>query len=120
MKVNWKVRFKNKTWLTSFFAAILTFIYTILGMFDVYPEVTKNDVGEIISSVLMFMSLIGVITDPTTEGFGDSIRALGYEKPWVDILEDGTEEHTESEVILDSDPEEGTVVVETSESESKG
>lgn len=105
MNVNWKVRFKNKTWLTSFFAAIITFVYTMLGMFDVYPEITKNDVGEIINSVLMFLSLIGVIIDPTTYGFGDSERALGYTEPYIDkiddfsdnglvnVLDDGTEEH---------------------------
>lgn len=118
MKVNWKVRFKNKIWLTSFFAAILTFVYTILGMFDVYPEVTQNDVGEIVNSVLMFLSLVGVIQDPTTDGLGDSLRALAYDKPWVDVKEDGTEEHSE-EWVLEPDPEEGTVIVDTHESESE-
>lgn len=111
MKVNWKVRFKNKVWLTSFFAAILTFVYTMLGMFDIYPEITQNDIGEIVNSVLMFLSLIGVITDPTTTGLSDSIRALAYEVPWVDVKEDGTEEHA-SEMVLDPDPEEGTVIVD--------
>lgn len=92
MKLNWKVRFKNKVWLTSFFAAILTFIYTILGMFDVYPEITRNDIGEIINSLLMFLSLTGVIVDPTTAGISDSERAMGYEVPYSDELEP-TEEH---------------------------
>lgn len=87
MKLNWKVRFRNKTWLTSFLAAIVTFAYTILGMFDIYPEVTRNDVGEIINSLLMFLSLIGVIVDPTTSGLGDSMRALSYEEPYVDVIE---------------------------------
>ena len=32
MKVNWKVRFQNKVWLSSFFACILTFVYTMLGI----------------------------------------------------------------------------------------
>ena len=119
MKVNWKVRFKNKVWLTSFFAAILTFAYTMLGMFDIYPEITKNDIGEIVNSVLMLLSLVGIITDPTTSGLSDSIRALAYNVPWVDVTEDGTEEHA-SEMVLDPDPEEGTVVVDTGESEPEG
>lgn len=100
MKVNWKVRLKNKVWLTSFFAAILTFIYTMLGMFDVYPEITKNDVGEIINSLLMFLSLMGVIVDPTTAGLNDSIRAMTYQTP--NDSDDQTEQHTveaEEEVI---------------------
>lgn len=113
MKVNWTVRFKNKTWLASFFAAILTFVYTILGMFDIYPEVTKNDVGEIISAFLMFLSLMGVIVDPTTEGVGDSIRALGYSEPYSDKKEEETEESPE----IDEEQEEN---VDQSESESNG
>ena len=112
MKVNWTVRFKNKVWLTSFFSAILTFVYTMLGMFDIYPEVTKNDIGEIVNSLLMFLSLMGVIIDPTTYGFGDSERALGYVEPYVDVptndtvdmLFDGTEEHHVDPV--ESEPEE--------------
>lgn len=111
MKLNWKVRFKNKVWLTSFFAAILTFIYTILGMFDIYPEITKNDIGEIINSMLMFLSLTGVIIDPTTAGINDSNRAMGYEVPYSDELTP-TEEHASEPVgelepgedVLDADP----------------
>lgn len=111
MKLNWKVRFKNKVWLTCFFSAILTFIYTILGMFDIYPEITKNDIGEIINSMLMFLSLTGVIVDPTTAGVNDSNRAMGYEVPYSDELTP-TEEHASEPVgelfpgedVLDADP----------------
>lgn len=92
MKVNWKVRFKNKAWLASFLSAIVTFVYTILGMFDVYPEVTKNQVGEIINSFLMFLSLIGVVVDPTTYGLNDSVRAMGYEEPYIDEIDDFDED----------------------------
>lgn len=83
MTLNWKVRFKNKVWLSSFFAAILTFVYTMLGMFDVFPEVTKNDVGAIINSFLMVLSLFGVVVDPTTAGLSDSDRAMHYIEPGV-------------------------------------
>lgn len=127
MKVNWRVRFHNKTWLTSFFAAILTFVYTMLGMFDIYPEITKNDVGEIISSVLMFLSLIGVIVDPTTAGLDDSARAMGYVKPYSDELQPTEEHQTEPEdeedfnIIPPPAPEEATEIhVDQSESKSEG
>ena len=124
MKVNWKVRVKNKVWLTSFFAAILTFVYTMLGLFDIYPEVTKNDVGEIINSILMFLSLMGVIVDPTTAGLSDSLRAMGYEVPYSDeaeVTEVHENEPEEQEHILDFDPEVITEVnVETDEPKSEG
>ena len=125
MKLNWKVRFKNKVWLTSFFAAILTFIYTILGMFDIYPEITRNDIGEIINSLLMFLSLTGVIVDPTTAGINDSNRAMGYEVPYSDELEP-TEEHEDpTDVEPIPDPAEilteemEAIDVDTNESESE-
>lgn len=87
MKVNWKVRFKNKVWLASFFSCIVSFIYTILGMFDIFPAVTQNTVSQIVNQVLMVLSLIGVIVDPTTNGYSDSNRAMGYEEPWKDEQE---------------------------------
>lgn len=84
MKLNWKVRFKNATWLTCFVMAILSFIYTILGMFDIYPQITQDQVGKVVVAVIQFLSLTGVLIDPTTDGFGDSERAMGYDEPYKD------------------------------------
>ena len=84
MKINWKVRFKNKVWLGSFFSLVVGFIYSLLALFDVFPAVTQNLVVQLLNQVLTFLGLIGVIVDPTTAGIGDSERALGYEEPWVD------------------------------------
>lgn len=95
MSVNWKVRFKNKVWLMGFLSVIITFVYTILGMLDIYPEFTKNQTVQIVDSVLTFLTLIGVIVDPTTNGLGDSERALGYDEPYADSEEskaDGSSE----------------------------
>ena len=87
MKVNWKVRFKNKVWLTCFFAAIVSFTFTILAMFDIFPTVTEDQVMRFINTVLMLLSMTGIIVDPTTNGVNDSERAMGYEEPWVDTEE---------------------------------
>ena len=84
MKLNWKVRFKNKIWLGSFLSLIVSFVYSMLGLFDIFPDVTRNNVIEILNQVLTFLGLIGVLVDPTTAGLGDSERALGYEEPWDD------------------------------------
>ena len=84
MKVNWKVRFKNKIWLGSFLSLIVGFVYSMLALFDVFPEVTESLVLQLMNQVLTFLGLIGVIVDPTTAGIGDSERAMGYETPWVD------------------------------------
>lgn len=86
MKINWKVRFKNKVWLGSFISLIVGFVYSMLALFDVFPKVTENAVARLIDQVLMFLGLIGVIVDPTTDGINDSVRAMGYEEPWKDEM----------------------------------
>ena len=82
--INWKVRFRNKTWLTMFISLIVGFVFNILRAFDVSPVVTESLVMNIAGQVLTFLGLIGVIVDPTTAGVGDSERALGYDVPWED------------------------------------
>ena len=84
MKINWKVRFKNKVWLTTFVSLIIGFVFNILKLFDVYPTVTENIVMNIAGEVLTFLGLIGIIQDPTTAGLSDSNRAMGYSEPWND------------------------------------
>ena len=86
MKLNWKVRFRNKVWLGSFFSLVIGFVYSMLALFDVFPEVTQSLVLQLLNQVLTFLGLIGVIVDPTTAGLGDSDRAMGYGEPWEDNL----------------------------------
>ena len=82
MKINWKVRFRNRVWLGSFLSLIVGFVYSMMALFDVFPGVTQSLVVQMLNQVLTFLGLIGVIVDPTTAGFGDSERALGYEEPY--------------------------------------
>jgi phi LC3 family holin len=82
MKINWSVRFKNRIWLGSFLSLIVGFVYSMLALFDIFPQVTQNLVVQLLNQVLTFLGLIGVIVDPTTAGIGDSERALGYEVPY--------------------------------------
>ena len=84
MKLNWKVRFRNKTWLTMFISLIVGFVFNMLKLFDVVPAFSENLVMNIVGQVLTFLGLIGVIVDPTTAGIEDSNRAMSYEEPWVD------------------------------------
>lgn len=87
MKVNWKVRFKNKLWLGSFISAILAIVYTILDILGVFPTMTESHLSRLIEAVLLLLSLMGVIVDPTTAGFNDSNRACNYTEPWNDNFE---------------------------------
>ncbi len=93
MKINWKVRFRNKAWLASVAALVITFVYGMLEAFEVVPSVSEYRVGQIIQGVLTVLGLLGVVIDPTTAGVEDSNRAMGYEHPWNDDVDwDGTSE----------------------------
>lgn len=83
-KINWKVRFKNKVWLSSFISLIVGFVFNVLKAFDIYPVVTENLIMNIVGQVLTFLGMFGVIADPTTAGLYDSQRALSYDEPWHD------------------------------------
>ena len=83
-RINWRVRFKNRVWLATFLSLIVGFVFNMLALFDIYPAFSQNQVTEIISQVLTFLGLIGVLVDPTTEGILDSNRAMTYDHPWND------------------------------------
>ena len=84
MQMNWKVRFRNKTWLAMFLSLIIGFIFNLLKLFGVAPAVTENQILNLVNEILTFLGLIGVLVDPTTAGFGDSERAMNYEEPYSD------------------------------------
>ena len=73
-----------------FISLIVGFVFNMLKLFDIVPVVTENIIMNIVSQVLTFLGLIGVLVDPTTAGFNDSNRAMRYEEPWVDPV-DGAE-----------------------------
>ena len=107
-KINWKVRFKNKIWLGSFLSLIIGFVFSLLRMFDVYPEVTEDRVLISVDNILTFLGLFGVLIDPTTEGMFDSQRALSYEEPWSDDKNpnvEAGEDEIKEETNEESDPE---------------
>lgn len=79
--INWTVRLRNKTWLASALALVVTFVYDFLAMLEVVPPVGEEWVLDLINTVLMLLGMLGVVTDPTTRGMGDSAQALTYTEP---------------------------------------
>lgn len=78
MKINWKIRLKNKTFIVSFVTVVLSFIYQILGLFDVVPKFSQSDVVNYVSMIVNLLVGLGVLVDPTTKGVNDSDRAMNY------------------------------------------
>lgn len=83
MKINWKVRLRNKTWLASVIALVITFVYDLLAMLEVVPAVTEDWLLSVVKTVLTLLTTLGVIIDPTTKGMTDSDRAMLYTQPGV-------------------------------------
>lgn len=81
MKINWKVRLRNKTWLMSIIALIITFVYDLLAMLEIVPAVTEDRLMSIAQTALTLLAGLGVLIDPTTPGMGDSERAMMYQEP---------------------------------------
>ena len=78
MKINWKARFKNKAFLISFSALIISFIYKVLELFEIVPKIPESEVFDYITIIINILGLLGVVVDPTTKGLSDSERALTY------------------------------------------
>lgn len=81
MKINWKVRLKNKTFWLTIIPIVAAIVYTILGFFGVVPKVSQNDIINVLMLVVELFSVVGVVIDPTTSGASDSDNALTYETP---------------------------------------
>ena len=78
MKINWKARLKNPTFLITFFTLVVSFVYQILALFGVFPSVSENAIVNGITMGINLLATLGVLVDPTTDGLSDSERAMTY------------------------------------------
>lgn len=83
MKINLKVRLKNKVFWIAFIPALLMLIKAVANVFGFDIELldVEGNLIAVVEAVFVLLSLIGVVTDPTTEGISDSERALTYDEP---------------------------------------
>ena len=81
MKINWKVRLRNKTWLATVLALIVSFVYDLLAMLEIVPAIGEDWLMSVIQTALTLLTALGVVIDPTTNGATDSDRAMLYDEP---------------------------------------
>ena len=81
MKINWKVRLRNKPWVAGLVGIIVTFAYDIMAAFEIVPAVDESHVMSLIKTLLTLLVGLGVLVDPTTQGVSDSDRAMLYVEP---------------------------------------
>ena len=85
--INWKIRLMNKQFWLSLIPALALTAQAIAAVFGWEIDLTTA-VGKlltVVNTVFALLVVLGIVVDPTTEGVGDSERALGYEKPYADM-----------------------------------
>ena len=78
MRINLKARLKNKMFVLSASALLVSFVYQMLSAFDIVPKITESEVTGLITMAVNVLAFLGVVIDPTTEGINDSERAMTY------------------------------------------
>lgn len=80
-KINWKVRAKKKSFWVAIVSAVALFINNITGAFGLDYSAQVQTGVDIVSTILTLLAGLGIITDMTTKGIGDSEIAQTYSKP---------------------------------------
>lgn len=83
MKINWKVRIKNKVFWITIIPAVLLFIQAVASVFGFSIDLGElgNKLLYVIETAFVILSILGIVTDQTTVGIGDSETALTYDTP---------------------------------------
>ena len=81
--INWKVRFRNKNFWLAIIPAIILLVQAVTNVFGI--TVNLDDAGvkliAVVNALFVVLAILGIVEDPTTEGVGDSNRALNYDEP---------------------------------------
>lgn len=83
MNINWTVRLKNKNFWMAIIPAMVLLIQAVAAALGFTLDL--GDIGTkllaIVEAVFVVLTILGVVTDPTTEGISDSAQAMTYQKP---------------------------------------
>nr|DAS21215.1 MAG TPA: holin [Caudoviricetes sp.] len=84
--INWKIRMQNKTFWLALVPAFLLLIQAVAQVFNVSLDFTNlnKDLLNVVNTLFVVLTILGVVTDPTTKGMSDSTQALTYSKPKED------------------------------------
>ena len=81
--INWKVRIKNKAFWLALIPAALLLVQVVAAVFGYTLDL--GELGDkllaVVNALFGVLAILGIVTDPTTKGVGDSSQALTYDKP---------------------------------------
>ena len=89
MNINWLVRIKNKAWWLAIVPAVCLLIQAVLAVFGITWDYTEwvGKIAAIIEALFVVLTLLGIVVDPTVDGWADSSRALTYTEPAPNVRE---------------------------------
>ena len=81
--INWTVRVKNKTFWLALIPAALLLVQVVAAVFGYTLELGElgDKLLSVVNALFGVLAILGIVTDPTTKGVGDSTQALTYDKP---------------------------------------
>lgn len=83
MGINWKVRITNKQFWLSLIPAVLLLVQVCAAPFGYGWDFggLNEQLAAIVNALFAVLAILGIVTDPTTKGVGDSEQAMAYTEP---------------------------------------
>lgn len=84
--INWEVRIKNKNFWLTLIPAVLLLAQVVAAPFGYEWDfgILNEQLATIINALFAVLSILGIVTDPTTSGLRDSKLANTYKIPKKD------------------------------------
>lgn len=81
--INWTVRIKNKNFWLAIIPAILLLVQVVGNVFGFTLDLGDlgNKLLEVVNALFAVLAILGIVSDPTTAGVGDSKQAMTYTTP---------------------------------------
>lgn len=81
--INWTVRLKNKAFWVAIIPAALLLVQVVAAVFGITIDLGElgNKLLEVVNAAFGILTILGIVTDPTTKGISDSDNALTYTEP---------------------------------------
>ena len=85
--INWKVRIKNKSFWLALIPAVLLVVQVFAALFgfELATDALEVKLLACANAVFALLTVLGIVTDPTTDGIADSDLAMTYNKPKKDM-----------------------------------
>lgn len=84
--INWMVRIKNKNFWISLIPAVLLLVQVVAAVFGF--TLNLGELGDkllaVVNALFAVLTILGIVTDPTTAGISDSAQAMTYTVPKED------------------------------------